>query len=307
MKTKRFSRPVLSIAAVIAVAALALTGCTSTGGTSHSKTPTPSDSDAALIAMLPSTIQQSKVINVATPYGTSVVSVEADGVTVTGTVPDLAAAIAPILGVTFKWANAPFPALIPGLQSGKYDIVWANLTDSVERQKVISFVNFSQSLSQLLVLKDNPNHITDVDDSLCGLRAASLTGSVELQNLQDQSAKCTAAGKKAIDVTSYDSAPNVLLALRSGRTDAMFATASLIVFTLKAGGQNDLFTAVGKLSNPALLGIGVAKDSGQLAEALQGALKKVVKNGTYDKIFKSYGYENLELTADQIAINGAKS
>jgi polar amino acid transport system substrate-binding protein len=87
----------------------------------------------------------------------------------------------------------------------------------------------------------------------------------------------------------------------------MFATASLIVFTLKAGGQSDLFTAVGKLSNPALLGIGVAKDSGQFAEALQGALKKVVENGTYDKIFKSYGYENLELTADQIAINGSKS
>lgn len=312
MKTKSFSRQVFSLAAGITVVALALTGCTSTGSTSPSETPTPpgsptSVSDPALIAMLPSAIQQSKVINVASPYGSSVVSVETDGVTVTGTVPKLAAAIGPILGVTFNWTNAPFPALIPGLQSGKFDIVWANLTDTVERQKVITFVDFSQSLSQLLVVKDNPHHISDVDDSLCGLRAASLAGSVELQNLQDQSTKCTADGKQPIEVTSYDSAPNVLLALRSGKTDAMFATASLIVFTLKAGGQSDLFSAVGKLSNPALLGIGVAKDSGQFAEALQGALKKVVTSGTYDKILKSYGYENLGLTADQIAINGAKS
>jgi polar amino acid transport system substrate-binding protein len=305
MRTKFIARRASGIVAAAAVVALAMTGCTTTSSAPDTKpetSPAASAYDADLFAMLPKDIQESKTIKVANGFATAMVF--KDGADLTGPVPDIAKALEPILGVTFEWTEAPFPTLIPGLQAGKWDVAWGSVDDTKERQAVITFVDYVKGFSQLFVLKDNPQKIKNLE-SLCGLRASTLPGSQQLIGLQDASKACTDAGKEPVALTTFADLPSGLLALRSAKTDTFFATYAAAVHNLQAGGQSDLFSAVGPLYDPALSGLGVSLDSGKLAQAMQGALKKIVANGEYKKILTKYGYEKTALTPDEVTINGA--
>jgi polar amino acid transport system substrate-binding protein len=311
MRAPLIARRALGIVAGAAVVALAITGCTVTSAGTPDKNPkasAPAASayDADLFAMLPEKIQSSKTINVANPYGSPMVSLAADGKTLTGTAVDLSRAIEPILGVQFNWINAPFPTLIPGIQAGKYDVTWGSLDDTKVRQEVIRFVDFTKAFSQLFVPKDNPHKIKDLE-SLCGLRASTLGGSQQLIRLQETSKACTDSGKPAVTLTTFADTPSGLLALRSDKTDTFLATYSAAIFNLKVGGQSDIFAAVGPLYDPVLGGLGVGLDSGKLAEAIQAAIKKTVASGEYAKIFAKYEYDKLALSEEEITINGGKS
>src|SRR5439155_14791692 len=65
-----------------------------------------------------------------------------DGHTVVGMDPDLAKALAGVMGVKVKVVNATFATIIPGLSSGKYDLGMSSFTDTKARQKVVDFVTY---------------------------------------------------------------------------------------------------------------------------------------------------------------------
>ena len=68
--------------------------------------------------------------------------VATNGKTVIGVDADLAKAIGGVLGLKVKVVNASFDRIIPGLQSGKYDIGMSAFTDTKARQKVVDFVTY---------------------------------------------------------------------------------------------------------------------------------------------------------------------
>src|SRR5215831_11947930 len=65
-----------------------------------------------------------------------------NGKTVVGWDPELAQALGQALGVKLKVVNATFATIIPGLQSGKYDIGMSSFTDTKAREKVVDFVTY---------------------------------------------------------------------------------------------------------------------------------------------------------------------
>ncbi len=68
--------------------------------------------------------------------------VATNGKTVIGVDADLAKAIGDVLGLKLNVKNATFDTIIPGLQSGKYDLGMSAFTDTLARQKVVDFVTY---------------------------------------------------------------------------------------------------------------------------------------------------------------------
>ena len=68
-----------------------------------------------------------------------------DGHTIIGMDADFANAITQILGLKANLINATFDTIIPGLQSGKYDMGDSSFTDTLARQKVVDFVTYFQA------------------------------------------------------------------------------------------------------------------------------------------------------------------
>jgi polar amino acid transport system substrate-binding protein len=301
--------------AAVAAAAVALTvaACGSNGssaGASGGSTPSAGAStaaakyDPALFAMLPASIQQSKTIVASNPLTNPPVAfLGTDGKTLNGVTPDLASALEPILGVKFKWINTPFSGLIPGLQADKFDVIWGSVTDTKDREKVLDFVDYQSEGARLMVAKANPKKVVDIT-SLCGMNAGALSGSVQIDLLNQQSTKCTAAGKGAIKVVVYPQLPEAELALRSAKIDAFFAGLGSADYHARAEGNGQLYAAIGPTYSPQIVGMGMRKNDGQLAQAMQGAIKELVDNGTYATILAKYGYQSLALKADQVTING---
>ena len=125
----------------------ALAGC---GGGSKSTTSAPTTTAATTTAAggspaseVPAAIKSKGTLSVATDatYAPNEF-VAANGKTVTGWDPELAQALAGVLGLKFKVVNATFATIIPGLQSGKYGVGMSSFTDTKAREKVVDFVTY---------------------------------------------------------------------------------------------------------------------------------------------------------------------
>jgi polar amino acid transport system substrate-binding protein len=303
---RAFGAAVAAAAVAITVAACGSSGSSSATGSAPSAGASTAAGkyDPALFAMLPANIQQSKTIVASNPLTNPPVAfLGTDGKTLNGVTPDLSKALEPILGVTFKWINTPFAGLIPGLQANKFDVIWGSVTDTKDREKVLDFVDYQSEGARLMVAKANPKKVTDIA-SLCGLNASALSGSVQIDLLNTQSSKCTADGKGAIKVTVYPALPEAELALRSGKVDAFFAGLGSANYHARAEGNGQLYLAVGPTYSPQVVGMGMRKNDGQLAQAIQAGIKELIANGTYATVLAKYGYQDLGLTADKVTING---
>ena len=65
-----------------------------------------------------------------------------DGKTVIGVDADLAKALGTVMGLKLKVQNATFATIIPGINSGKYDVGMSSFTDTKAREKVVDFVTY---------------------------------------------------------------------------------------------------------------------------------------------------------------------
>jgi polar amino acid transport system substrate-binding protein len=303
----RSSRAALLVAPLAAVVVVALAGC-STGA---STTPAASDSkaDPALVKLLPASIKKAGVISFGalweTPPG---ISVDPSNTKVPiGITPDLAAAMAPLLGVTAKWENMQWPAQLPGLQSGNIDVLFGQVSDSVEReQSVVDLIPYSKSTQSMLVPIDNPKSIDSLA-STCGMTIGAPTGSTMTAELEAASKICTTAGNAAIKTASYPGASAAISALRAGNIDGWLDSTS----TQKAVVANapTVFDQVVIPDSETIAfdsgygGIAISKSNPGLSKAIAGALKELIDNGEYAKIMKKWKSEDISVPAGDVVVN----
>jgi len=225
-----------------------------------------------------------------------------DGKTVIGMDPDLAKAIAQLMGLNVTVTNQPFDSIIPGLAAKKYDLGMSSFTDTKEREQTVDFVTYAQAGESFFVNADGGPNITGLDDSICGLKIGAEKGTTEADDATAQSKKCTEAGKPAVQVSVFPDENGVNLALSSGRIDAGFADTPPAAYAVK---QSDgKFKLTGPSIANAPYGIAMAKDSG-LQQPVLAAIKALMANGTYKKILEYW-----VLPTDEISnptINGATS
>jgi polar amino acid transport system substrate-binding protein len=242
--------------------------------------------DAALAAEVPATFQKKGALTVGTDATLAPKEfMAADNKTMQGLDLDLTYAVGDVLGLKMNFTNSAFDTLIPGVQNGRFDLVNSSAAPTPEREKVVDMVTTDYSGEQLLVKADNAGSIKGLDD-LCGRPVGVQRGSLEAEDLQAQSTKCTRSGKKAVQISVFPDATSVNLALNSNRVDAVFMDVPVSAYQAKKS-QGALRTT-GQIYRAGLEAMFTAKGNG-LAKPLADAMNKLIADGTYSKIFAKWG------------------
>jgi len=256
--------------------------------------------DKSLHDQLPENIKNRGYINLVTDAHYPPCEVFADdNKTMVGFEPDLWNAMGKVLGVAIKPVSIDFAGLIPGVKSGRYDMAMECISDSVEREKQVTFVNYAYATNEVYTLAANKSIVGD-PLSLCGLKVGVQSGTdFEHAITEIFTPNCVKNGKPEIKLTTLPSADAVLLALYAGRIDFVLNDAAAAA-EVKKKAPRPIRTVSMPLMPKYYLGIVVKPDNQPLAQALQGALKVLWDNGEYARIMKKWDLEPVMLESPGI-------
>ncbi|MER9441750.1 ABC transporter substrate-binding protein [Mesorhizobium sp. M0340] len=223
------------------------------------------------------------------------------GTELSGATKDISDAIGQLLGIEVDHASvAGLPALLSGINAGRYQFAMGPVGDYPDRQKSNDFVDWVREYVVFAVEKGNPQGITSLDTA-CGKRIAVMSGGSAEKVIKQQAQKCTEGGKPAVEVQSFTDQPSSILAVRSKRSDAFFSSqAPLTYFVEQAKGQLEL-AGVGQANGFKDIYQGaVVKKGSPLGGVLLDAFKILMKNGTYAAVMKKWGLEKNMIDAPGI-------
>jgi len=118
-----------------------------------------------------------------------------------------------------KFEHQKFDQLINSIRTDRVDVTFSGMTDTLERQETIDFVDYYNSAGRFYVLSANKGKYTQ-DTDVCGTSVAVSTKTDYYPALQKFSAeKCEAAGKEAVKIVGADSGAAARLQLDQKRAD----------------------------------------------------------------------------------------
>jgi polar amino acid transport system substrate-binding protein len=208
---------------------------------------------------------------------------------------DLGTAIAKKLGLTADFQESKFDAILPALGT-RYELGMSSFTDNPDREKVVDFVTYFTAGTQW-ASKDasfDPNNA-------CGKKVAVQTGTV--QDTDDLPARQKKCAGNAIQVQRYDAQDEATNSVVLGKADAVLADSPVMAGAVKkVGGGLQL---VGQVYDAAPYGIAIPKTAGTTKDAVLGAVKALIADGSYKAILNKWGVSAGAIT-DPV-INGASS
>lgn len=247
-------------------------------------------------ALLPAAVKEAGKLKLATDANYPPCQWHAADGRMVGYEVDLWDAIAQKLGVTLDVESIDFAGLIPGVQGGRYDLAMECITDRVEREQVVDFVNHSLTYGNAFYyLADNPAVKAGDPKSFCGLKTAGQSGTDFLTRLGAFSEWCVKQGLKPVEIGEFPQQSAVLLALFSGRIDFTLSESSAVE-ELRANNPVAIGTVADPLEVQNYLGIVVAKENKELQQALVAALEALKADGTYDAIFAKWNLPHAALS-----------
>jgi polar amino acid transport system substrate-binding protein len=233
----------------------------------------------AVAALLPKSIQDAGVLRIAIPDVGKPLAFK-EGADLKGMDPDLANAIAGVLGLKPEVSLIPFAAALTGLQANKFDISYGEFYVTSERLKVADFVTSWQDYSSFLV-KKSENYKPVALKDICGHTVGAMAGSAELETLKTAAGKCSGA---APTISAFPSVSNSILALNSGRVDGVL---------INRGGAQEAIHLDGGLNasgeiggGPTATAVARTENSEKLLAAIKAAYDHLIESGVYMKILE---------------------
>ncbi|GAA4538190.1 ABC transporter substrate-binding protein [Amycolatopsis samaneae] len=197
---------------------------------------------------------------------------------------DLGTAVAQVLGLQSEFQNSDFAGIIPGVEANKYEMAISSFTIKAERLQTVDMVSYYKAGTSLGALKGNPDKLS-VDD-LCGKNIAVQKGTTQVEDLDAKNKKCTESGKPAINITQLQAQTDVNLALNAKRVQGELADSPVIDYAItQTSGQME---RVGDPYDSLPYGIVLKKNSGDYGKAVQGAVQKLMDDGTLQKLIDKW-------------------
>ncbi|TDB77262.1 ABC transporter substrate-binding protein [Micromonospora sp. KC721] len=253
--------------------------------------------DSALAAKVPDAVKADGVIKVGTDSTYAPAEfLDQDGKTVIGFDVELFNAVAQKLGLKAEYESAPFDAILPGVDSGKYEVGVSSFTINAERLKSVNMVSYFSAGTQWATKQGNPAGVDP--ENACGKKIAVQVGTVQLDDITARSKKCTDAGKPAITIDQYQAQSDATAAVVSGKDDAMLADSPVGAYAVKqSGGQ---LAPLGDIYESAPYGYAVKKDQLAFAEVLKEAVQAVIADGSYKSALAKWGVEGGAITTAEL-------
>jgi len=277
------------LSALIAVLSLAAITVVATPAPALAQTPTAAD----VKALVPADIKKNGVIKAAMPLDFEPYNFLDDKNQQVGFDVEIFHAIADVMGVKAEIDRLGFASIIPAVSGGREDVGMSVMAILPERLKQVSFVRYAILANALIVKAGNPSGIRNND--ACGHSIAVEKGTQPVMVWEQKSKECEAAGKKKIELTTFDGKGPQVLAVETGRADgAGVSYATAIVSAKHSDGK--LEAAPGGPVPGATVDAGISFKHGntQLGKAIEAALKVVIADGTYKKIMDKWGLQGTE-------------
>lgn len=199
-----------------------------------------------------------------------------EGDKVVGIDAEVAQAIADKLGMKLEIVDTKFDAIIPGVQSGKYDMGMAGMTVTPEREQSVAFSDSYATGIQSIIVKQGSD-IKSVDD----LSEKTKIG-VQLGTTGDIYAKDD-FGDEAVQ--EYDKGADAVQALLAGKIDCVIIdNEPAKSFVAANEGLEILKTSYAEED----YAICFKKDNTELQTKVNDALKELIADGTLQKIVNKY-------------------
>lgn len=191
---------------------------------------------------------------------------------------ELWAAIAKQLNLDYTLKPMDFSGIIPALQTRNVDVALAGITITPEREKAIEFSDGYYKSGLMVMVKANNDtikSIADLDGKVVAVKSG--TGSVDYAKEHI----------KTKDLRQFPNIDNAYMELGTNRADAVLHDTPNILYFIHTAGKGQ-FKAVGQSLSAQQYGIAFPKGSDELREKVNGALKTLRENGTYNTIYKKW-------------------
>lgn len=195
---------------------------------------------------------------------------------------DILAEVADRAGFDYKVKTMTFSGIIPALQTKSADAAVAGITITQKRDQVVDFtVPYYQSGLQIMVpVSDNE---TKTLDDLKGKTISTKIGSTSYDYLTEY------FGDSA-NIKTYPRSANMYMAVMIGAADASVYDLPNASYFVKTKGKGKV-KMVGPLYEAQPYGLAFVAGS-KWVEPASKALKSMIEDGTYAKIYKKYFGQN---------------
>ena len=205
-----------------------------------------------------------------------------EGETIVGIDTEIVAAIAEKLGLDYKIEDMEFDSIITSVQTGKADIGLAGITVTEERKEAVNFTESYATGKQVIIVTED-SAITSVDDlfaegasHIIGVQRNTTGDLYTTWDLED-------AGLATID--RYSKGAEAVQALKTGKVDCVVIdNEPAKAFVSEVDGLKILETEYIEEQYAAAMN----KDNEALYEAVNGALKELIADGTVQSIIDKY-------------------
>ncbi len=190
---------------------------------------------------------------------------------------DFADVIAEKLGVKPRLVATNPANRIPLLQSGKADLIVADITITPERAKVINFSTpYFVTGQKFLVPEGSPDNL----DGYATARIGAVKGTTGEQAIKARYPKAK--------VLSYDDIPSAFTALRQGNVQAITQDSTILAGLLAGAPDGSKYKILPELLSREDIGVGVPRNAPELLDAVNDILVELEADGTATKIYDQW-------------------
>lgn len=194
---------------------------------------------------------------------------------------DMMNAIAKDQGFEVEFVNVGFDGLIPGLESGNFDIVASGMWANEERAKVVNFSDTYYDSGLVVAVKEGNNTIKSIKDVTKDMVLGGQIGTSSADYIE--TAKKDGKIKEA---KIYNGVDTAVLDLLNGTIDGLINDKPVTQSYMQA--QPGKIKIVGEPLNDEKYGIAVAKDNDELLEKINAGLKGIKDSGKFDELYKKW-------------------
>lgn len=193
---------------------------------------------------------------------------------------EIAGKIADKLGLKLVVDNMDFSSVVTSVQTGKEDIAMAGLTVDETRKKQIDFTDSYATGKQVIIVKEGSaiKSANDLTGKKIGCQEAT-TGYLYCSDTPEN------GGYGEENVTAYTNGALAVQALADGKVDAVVIDNEPAKNYVAANKGLVILETPFKSEDYA---IGVSKDNPALRDAVNGALKELIADGTVKSIVDKY-------------------
>ena len=195
---------------------------------------------------------------------------------------ELGDAIARKLCLKAEHVRVEFSVMVPGVQSGRWDMINTGMFFTEDRAKIMQLVRYGYDGISISAQAGNPLKITKPED-LAGRSVSVELGGAPERRARELSKTLEEKGLKPLTIRTFENFAAAYQALRAGQVEA---AVSVDAVARLYGEKGDFAEAITGLY-PTVIAFGLSKK--QLAEYVAGALQELKAEGTYQKMFAAYG------------------